>query len=174
MSGGIGRTHRVRGVLVLLALLTGGCALLRAQQETPPGWNDSSQPMPVREGVFTLHTGVQLVVQDITVIDANGHSVTGLKPEEFRIFEDGRPQTIKNFEEHAPIDPVLAEERQAELDHALPANTFTNYKAFKGDAGRLIQISEVARRSDPPSQRRDVGHPGSGFGGADVGYPPIL
>ena len=78
-------------------------------------------------------TGVQLVLQDITVTDAAGHSVTGLKPEDFHIFEDGRPQTIKNFEEHAPIDPALAQQRQAELAHTLSPGTFTNLKAFTSD-----------------------------------------
>jgi len=104
------------------------------QQPTPPGWNDNTQPVPDRNAIFTLRTGVQLVVQDITVTDATGKPVTGLKREDFHIFDDGREQTIKNFEEHAPIDPALAEERQAELASKLPLNTFTNYKAFKSDS----------------------------------------
>jgi VWFA-related protein len=117
--------------------------LLRAQlpstsTQLPPisGSDNNSQPISGPNGTFTLRTGVQLVVQDITVTDANGKSVTGLKQEDFRIFEDGKPQTIKNFEEQAPIDPALAEERQAALASNLPPNTFTNYKAFSG--GTLV------------------------------------
>lgn len=139
MSLGIGRRHRAGGIFGLLTLVVVMVVLhaqpspVATQQETRPGWNDNSQPTPGRNGVFTLRTGVQLVMQDITVTDASGHPVTGLKQEDFRIFDDSHEQTIKSFDEHAPIDPVLAEERQTELDHALPPNTFTNYKAFKSD-----------------------------------------
>jgi VWFA-related protein len=140
MSVGVGRGHRAAGILGLIALVVGLVVLhgqqstLPGQQPTPPGWNDNSQPTPGRDGVFTVRTGVQLVVQDITVTDANGKPVTGLKQEDFHIFDDGREQTIKNFEEHAPIDPALAEERAAALAHQLPPNTFTNYKTFKSDS----------------------------------------
>jgi VWFA-related protein len=103
---------------------------LRAQY-APPAQQESPQLFQGADNIPTIHTGVQLVVQDITVTDAQGHPITGLKPEDFRIFEDGRPQTIKNFEEHAPIDPALAEQRAAELAATLPPNTFTNLKAFK-------------------------------------------
>ena len=120
-------TRKPAALLLLLSL----SATLLAQQDTPPGWNDNSPAVPERPGIVTLHTGVQLVLQDITVTDAAGHPITGLKPQDFRISEDGHPQTIKNFEEHAPIDPALAQQRADELAHSLPPNTFTNYKAFK-------------------------------------------
>jgi len=116
-------------LLALLALP----AALRAQQTLPPGPSDDPQLFQGADSVPTIRTSVQLVVQDITVTDTEGHPITGLKPEDFHIFEDGRPQTIKNFEEHAPIDPTLAAERQAELAATLPPNTFTNYKAFAAD-----------------------------------------
>jgi hypothetical protein len=129
-------TPHIPSTLVTLLTLVTFSATLSAQQPvlpgqpTLPGWNDSSQPVPNRNGIYTLRTGAQLVVQDIT--DTNGKLVTGLKPKDFHIFENGLQQTIKNFEEHAPVDPSLTEERQAELDHALPPNTSTNYKAFSG------------------------------------------
>jgi len=116
----------------LLALLPLSIAL-RAQQTLPPGPSDDTQIFQGVDSVPTIRTSVQLVVQDITVTDATGHPITGLKPEDFHIFEDGRAQTIKNFEEHAPVDPALAAERQAELAATLPPNTFTNYKAFAAD-----------------------------------------
>jgi VWFA-related protein len=88
------------------------------------------------------------VVQDITVTDTEGHPITGLKPEDFHIFEDGRPQTIKNFEEHAPIDPTLAAERQAELAATLPPNTFTNYKALAADNVVVFLFDRTASGND--------------------------
>jgi VWFA-related protein len=129
------RLQLTHTLLPLLGLLTLS-ATLRAQQDPKAGWNGNPPSIGNNDNILTLHTGVQLVLQDITVTDAAGHPVTGLKQEDFRIFEDGRPQTIKNFEERAPVDPALARQRADELAHRLPPNTFTNYKAFSG--GTLV------------------------------------
>jgi VWFA-related protein len=40
---------------------------------------------------------VNLVQVDAVVTDSKGHQVTSLRPEDFEILEDGRPQTITNF-----------------------------------------------------------------------------
>jgi VWFA-related protein len=129
------RTRCPSFALVPLAALLVASTAPGAQQDggRPPGWDDDAQSVPGRQGPITFRTGVQLVLQDITVTDADGHPVTGLKPEDFHIFEDGKPQAIRNFEEHAPIDPALAEQRQAELASKLPPNTFTNYKPLRSD-----------------------------------------
>jgi VWFA-related protein len=137
MGAGVSRT----AVAVFLPLTL--VAVVWAQQATPPGWNDPSSPMQIAGQIPTLRTGVQLVVQDITVMDAAGHPVTGLTPEDFHIFEDGREQTIKSFEEKAPVDPVLAKERADALAHALPPNTFTNYKAFSGGTVVVFLLDTV-------------------------------
>ena len=39
----------------------------------------------------------QLVSVPAVVTDSNGHPVAGLRPENFRLIEDGQPQTITNF-----------------------------------------------------------------------------
>lgn len=65
-------TRRAITLLPLLALP----AIPLAQQppDTHPGRNNNGQPTPDRAGILTLHTGVQLVLQDIPVTDANGPS----------------------------------------------------------------------------------------------------
>ncbi len=40
---------------------------------------------------------VSLVQVDAVVTDSKGHQVTNLRPEDFEVLEDGRPQTITNF-----------------------------------------------------------------------------
>jgi VWFA-related protein len=40
---------------------------------------------------------VNLVQVDVVVTDSKDHQVTNLRPEDFEILEDGRPQTITNF-----------------------------------------------------------------------------
>jgi len=47
------------------------------------------------QAVISVHT--ELVTVPVTVTDARGHRVTGLAREDFRIFEDGRPQPVAVF-----------------------------------------------------------------------------
>jgi len=49
-------------------------------------------------GGFTLKRNVDEVVLNITVLDDGGHLVTDLKKDDFKIFEDGVPQTIASFQ----------------------------------------------------------------------------
>ncbi len=44
-----------------------------------------------------IRTDTQLVSVPAFVTDSAGHPLSGLKPENFRIIEDGQPQTISNF-----------------------------------------------------------------------------
>jgi Ca-activated chloride channel family protein len=47
------------------------------------------------QAVISVHT--ELVAVPVTVTDARGHHVSGLGQENFRVFEDGRPQPIAVF-----------------------------------------------------------------------------
>jgi len=49
-------------------------------------------------GGFTLKRNVDEVVLNVTVLDEGGHLVTDLKKDDFRIFEDGVPQTVASFQ----------------------------------------------------------------------------
>lgn len=49
-------------------------------------------------GGFTLKRNVDEVVLNVTVLDDAGHLVTDLKKDDFKIFEDGVPQTIASFQ----------------------------------------------------------------------------
>ena len=46
---------------------------------------------------FTLSVDVDLVLFNVTVLDNDGATVSGLTAKSFRVFEDGREQTIKFF-----------------------------------------------------------------------------
>jgi VWFA-related protein len=53
---------------------------------------------------FTLHTTSHLVVLSVRVKDSHGNIVRGLMAPDFKIFEDGREQTVKQFEaEDKPV-----------------------------------------------------------------------
>jgi VWFA-related protein len=68
----------------------------------------------------TIKVSVRRVVVDVTVTDAKGKPVQGLTEQDFHVFEDGAPQTVRSFEIHTA-------EPQAPLQlPKLPLNTFAN------------------------------------------------
>jgi len=105
------RTTCVRSILfgVLAAALAfpQGDVLLRAQpqpQKPPP--QDQKKEKPA--GEFQLSVEVPLVNVDVVVTDNDGGFLNGLRRENFRVLEDGVPQTITNFAPtDAPITMVL-------------------------------------------------------------------
>jgi VWFA-related protein len=57
---------------------------------------------------YSIHVNAPLVNVDVLVTTKNGQFVPGLKQDNFRIFEDGAPQTISTFAvSKAPITAVL-------------------------------------------------------------------
>ena len=68
-----------------------------------------------------IRTASNLVVVDVVVSD-NGKPVKGLDRQAFHIFEDGREQSIKVFEQHNSADA-------SEVQHlpALPPHTYSNF-----------------------------------------------
>ncbi len=46
---------------------------------------------------FVIRSDVRLVLLDVSVKDRAGRPVSGLKRDQFRVFEDGKPQTVTEF-----------------------------------------------------------------------------
>ncbi len=115
--------------------------MLCAQQ--PPGTQSE-------DGVYTLPENTHLVLMDVTVADKQGHLVAGLTKDDFKLLEDGQPQTIKFFEEHAPVDPAeIARQKAAAL--AGQTNTFTNYEPFAGRPVTVLLLNQLFPFPPPPS-----------------------
>jgi VWFA-related protein len=86
------------------------------QQQAPP------QQLP---GGAQITVSAQLVTVDAVVTDSDGNFLSGLKKENFRILEDGKPQIISDFSPsgEAPITVVMLIQ--------FSANMFTgNYEAL--------------------------------------------
>jgi Ca-activated chloride channel homolog len=49
-----------------------------------------------KSGIYTLHTNVDEVLLNCSVIDGNGRTVSDLTPKDFRVWEDGVPQTVNS------------------------------------------------------------------------------
>ena len=89
-----GHIATVLGALPLFFLAVGQC--LPAQTGPPPG--DS-----------TISVDVNLVVLHATVLDRKGGFVSGLRKEDFHVYEDGAPQVIRVFDhEDVPVAVGLA------------------------------------------------------------------
>jgi VWFA-related protein len=97
MTRPLTRHRRSRAWLRVLAVagaIAGAHALVRAQ---PP-------PPPQSEGGFKFRSGVELVNVTATVTDASGRFVSGLRKEDFVVYEDGQEQTVSNFSnERVPV-----------------------------------------------------------------------
>lgn len=111
----------IRSLLALsFALLLAALALPVAFAQAPPGPQSGSQSQqpgqapapapaapqqapPVQGGV-TIAVEVPVVTLDVVATTQHGDILTGLKKENFRVTDDGAPQTITNF---APTDAPL-------------------------------------------------------------------
>lgn len=89
------------------------------------GSSQQQQPAqtPATGQILTYRTGTRLVVLDIAVTDSAGHPVHGLRPQDFSVTEDQKPQPFQHFREAATAAPA-APPPQAPV---FPPGTFTNY-----------------------------------------------
>jgi Ca-activated chloride channel family protein len=102
---------RKSATLILLLL---ACA---AYAQRPPAQTQSTP-----EPETTLKVDVKLVNVYVTVTDAHGAPVAGLKKENFAVQEDGRTQTISVFDKESalPLSIALAIDTSLSTRHDLP------------------------------------------------------
>jgi VWFA-related protein len=106
------------GLASVVAVLLAGVALVAQQPLTP-----------------TFRVQVEAIEIDAFVTDAQGNPVTGLTIDDFRIFEDGKPQVITSF---SPID--IPFERQAQPLDA-PGTTEPDVQTNDRGDGRLYMFA---------------------------------
>jgi len=94
--------------------LVAGATALRSQEKpratdrkrpTPPELESKSpQETAQRQKGYTIGVSVDLVVMHTSVYDKNGHFISGLKKDNFKVFEDGVAQAITAFsQEDVPV-----------------------------------------------------------------------
>jgi len=128
-------------ILVFLVLV---CGAVACAQQAP------AQTQP--EG--TLKVDVKLVNVYVTVTDAHGAPVAGLKKENFRVQEDGRDQTISVFDKESalPLSIALAIDTSLSTRHDLPleqasAKRFARAILRPVDALSVFGFSETVLQS---------------------------
>src|SRR5688572_26447591 len=74
-------------LLILFVTLAVSAVTLRPQ----------SQPQPPQQPPITFRAEVNYVEVDARVLDKDGKFIADLKPEDFQVFEDGKPQKVSAF-----------------------------------------------------------------------------
>ncbi len=118
--------HKLMAILIVAALL---CPEVPVAQETG----------------YTFKTQAELVLVNVSVRDRNGNLVRDLKPEDFTILEDNKPQKVSTFDtENAENTPAVANQQISLLSTApkkagaLPANSLLSAEAQAIKDRRLI------------------------------------
>src|SRR5215470_5865783 len=103
-------------ILVLAFWAFAQCVQLRAQGPSP-----GSQLPPPEKGGFTLKVDVNLVLVEATVRDNKGRIINDLKPEDFRVLEDGVEQQITYFSrDELPLAVALVVDGSGSISPVLP------------------------------------------------------
>src|SRR5262245_3015950 len=84
-----GKTATMAGVLLVVAAALGQQA--PKPHEVPAG----AQSAATEGGITKFSINSQLVIETVSVVDKNGKPIEGLKAEDFKVTENGVPQTIK-------------------------------------------------------------------------------
>ena len=99
-----------------ILLLTLICGLVAAQQTQPP-----TSPTPSEEPPLpTIRVGVEEVVAPVLVSDRTGANVDGLRPDQFRLYDNGKEQNIHVDVTFVPISMVIAIQANAGVERILP------------------------------------------------------
>src|SRR3984885_10968354 len=129
-------------ILLLLACAVSYARQPEAQSQSPTGPES------------TLKVDVKLVNVYVTVTDARGAPVAGLKKENFVVQEDGRDQTISVFDKESalPISIALAIDSSLSTRHDLPleqasAKRFAHAILRPVDALSVFAFSEAVSQS---------------------------
>lgn len=104
----------------------------------------------------TLHVDVKLVNIFVNVTDPNGAIVSGLKRDDFALFEDGRPQEIALFDRQSemPLDLTLAIDTSGSVhkdmsQEAAAARRFVHAILRPQDQMSLLQFATTVRELTP-------------------------
>jgi len=118
----------------------------QAANTAPPSAAVGQAPQPAQQAAEAtappdlpvFRTQTELVLMDVSVTDAKGAPVRGLKASDFTMLEDGKAQPIRDFEEHGsgPSEPL-------KIEASLPSGTYTNRTAVANAAPLGILLFDL-------------------------------
>jgi VWFA-related protein len=125
--------------IILLAGMIGPAFLSYGQDRSSPGAG-STQTTPSGQSSSTpvFRANSRLVVVDVVATDHRGEPVKGLKPGDFTLLEDGKPQAIAAFDSHfAESNKPVAARIQ------LPPHQFTNFPTVESNGPLNIVLFDL-------------------------------
>src|SRR2546425_3873593 len=103
-----GNSMKPMALGILLGVLIAGLmlplGLTPAAAQAPQDAKQQKPEQKPQEGGATISVEVPVVTLDVVAATQHGDIITGLKKENFRVLEDGVPQTISSF---SPTDAPL-------------------------------------------------------------------
>jgi VWFA-related protein len=87
------------------------------------------------EPVVVIHNTTRRVVVDVVVTGADGKPVQDLAQSDFQVTEDRKPQSIRGFEVHSPVD----DQNPLPAAPELPSHTFVNLEPTPA-SGPLVVV----------------------------------
>lgn len=113
-----------------------------AQNQPPSSANTNSATQTVNESATVLKSTTRLVVVDVVATDKKGRAVTDLQSKDFRIFEKGHEQQLRDFSFQGPGAAATAQPASSATPSKSrperPANVFTNVPSYKTDSALNI------------------------------------
>jgi VWFA-related protein len=103
---------------LLTAVLVALTATSLTAQQQPQSQPPQTQQQPQQQGdQFRFRTGVDLINVTATVTDENGRFVSGLKKEDFRVYQDEQLQTVTHFDsERVPVSLGIVLDTSGSMD----------------------------------------------------------
>jgi VWFA-related protein len=124
----------------------------------------AATPGATATSTITFKSTPRIVVEDVVVTDSKGHSVKGLQKEDFQLTEDGKPQSVRAFEEFPNPGSEGTPEKAASTPAAaasaetaapkLPPNIFTNNLPPGPETGSSTIIVLDLLNTELPDQER--------------------
>ncbi len=142
-----GRVARLgMGVLLWTAASVGGGGQTKALTTAAAGGGEQKE--------FTIQTTSRLVLLDVSVKDAAGGFVSGLTKENFKVFENGKPQEISHFaNSDIPVTAGIAVDESGSMRpkraQVVTAALVFNEASNPMDETFVINFNEKARRGLP-------------------------
>ncbi len=121
----------------------------------PPNTSSTSAPAKPgdiqkgQNGMYTLHTNVDEVLLNCSVIDDRGRTVDDLKQSDFRVWEDGVPQTVNSVvHQDIPVSMGILVDNSGSMRDKRSAVNVAAYKLLKAsnprDTAFVVNFSEQA------------------------------
>jgi Ca-activated chloride channel homolog len=139
------RRFVVKGLGFLLSALVLSSAVIVAQQQ---------EPAPPGGQTPTFRSGANLVALNVTVLDGGAHYVTGLKPTDFLVYEDGIKQDVRFFESTGvPVDLIVLLDTSSSMSDKMDVVHDAAIGFLKtlreGDRGAVVAFNDTVNVLQP-------------------------